>query len=875
MVYRKKGGNGTAFGQVKRFRGRQGGSGAGASGGSGHQYTDKQKEEWRQKAVLVEEQLDADYGYVLHEGTEARLGWLLNIRPTTGVHPDSGVEVSAVCCYFLQQDGGAFKAVIPFRPYFLLAVSLRHAREVEDELRRRFPQIAELGLIEKEDLDLFNHLSGMRQTFLRLEFHTVVQLISVRGSLRPLVAANAERCKLRQAYAYGAVADDAAGAADFGGDGGANPLDFAAASGFDDAFGCSYGAAGSSSGTSSSSSLSAAASAAPVGGSTGNPLDHVMDMREHDVPYYVRAAIDAGIRVGYWYAVGRLGGPGSEVSMAWREDLVERPRPRVFAFDIETSKSALKFPDPAHDQVMMISYMLDGQGYLIINRELVGADVEDFEYTPKAEYPGPFRVTNSANEEQLLRRFCDHIRELRPHIFVTFNGDFFDWPFVEARCHQHRISMWKQIGVKRNNSDENYEGLNASHMDAFRWVMRDSYLPQGSQGLKAVTKAKLGYDPLEIDPEDMVQSAMEKPQVMASYSVSDAVATYYLYMKYVHPFIFSLCNIIPMHPDHVLRKGSGTLCENLLMVEAYAANIVFPNKKRADSERFYRGHLLESETYIGGHVEALEAGVFRSDLPYQFKLDGSAFTELREGLKDTLRFALEVEGKKSMADALNYDEVFQEIDRRLAALAEQPDRVVLPHIYHLDVGAMYPNIILTNRLQPSAVVDDATCAACDYNRPGMQCQRNMKWTWRGDVIPAHRSEYNMICARLETEKFPAREVTEYSMFGGAGAPTPTASSGGAGEPDNETVNFYQLPKQLQASKAKARLKEYCRKVYKKTHEEVIEERTACVCMRENPFYVDTVRWGAEVVCARVLLSLLGLSIPSWVLFTLPLLFDSV
>ena len=40
-------------------------------------------------------------------------------------------------------------------------------------------------------------------------------------------------------------------------------------------------------------------------------------------------------------------------------------------------------------------------------------------------------------------------------------------------------------------------------------------------------------------------------QVLATYSVSDAVATYYLYMKYVHPFIFALCTIIPMEPDEV------------------------------------------------------------------------------------------------------------------------------------------------------------------------------------------------------------------------------------------------------------------------------------------------------------------------------------
>jgi DNA polymerase epsilon subunit 1 len=103
-------------------------------------------------------------------------------------------------------------------------------------------------------------------------------------------------------------------------------------------------------------------------------------------------------------------------------------------------------------------------------------------------------------------------------------------------------------------------------MDCFRWVKRDSYLPAGSHGLKAVTKYKLGYDPKELDPELMTVYARDRPDVLADYSVSDAVATYYLYMKYVHPFIFSLCNIIPYWPDDVLRKGSGSLCEALLMV---------------------------------------------------------------------------------------------------------------------------------------------------------------------------------------------------------------------------------------------------------------------------------------------------------------------
>ena len=44
---------------------------------------------------------------------------------------------------------------------------------------------------------------------------------------------------------------------------------------------------------------------------------------------------------------------------------------------------------------------------------------------------------------------------------------------------------------------------------------------------------------------------------------------------------------------------------------------------------------------------------------------------------------------------------------------------------------------LTIFLQPSAIVDEATCASCDFNKPGATCQRNMNWIWRGD--------FSMLC----------------------------------------------------------------------------------------------------------------------------------
>ena len=488
----------------------------------------------------------------------------------------------------------------------------------------------------------------------------------------------------------------------------------------------------------------------------------------------------------------------------------------VLAYDIETTKLPLKFPDAVIDQIMMISYMIDGQGFLITNREIVSEDIADFEYTPKPEYDGPFLVFNELDEKAVIERFFLHIKEARPTVIATYNGDFFDWPFVEARASVLGIDMYQEIGFKKNSEDI-YQSDYGVHMDCFSWVSRDSYLPQGSRGLKAVTVAKLGYDPDELDPELMTRYASERPQTLAEYSVSDAVATYYLYMKYVHPFIFSLCNIIPLNPDDVLRKGTGTLCEMLLMVQAYQQGIVLPNKHKEPKETFWEGHLLESETYVGGHVESIEAGVFRSDIPVNFALDATAVDELIRDLDAALRFSIEVEEKESLDDVTNYDEVKSDIIAELVNLKTTPTRNEKPSIYHLDVASMYPNIMTTNRLQPDSMIQESDCAVCDFNRPGKTCDRRMPWSWRGEFLPAQKNEYNMVRHALENERFPGRY------------------------PKSPARSFQELSIDEQASMVKKRLQDYTKKIYHKIHETKTIEREAIICQRENPFYVDTVK----------------------------------
>ena len=263
------------------------------------------------------------------------------------------------------QDGETFKGTIVYQPYFYVALAgsgsgmmpsfgraadaaEAEQREVVSVLEKKFEGLlAGVTAVEKEDLEMINHLSGAwgplqvnvptsrpllvvhrktmpaprdsrdamhltragrRRTYLRLAFKTVNDLNAVRSELRPIVERNA-RAVVRATAMGGGV--------------------------------MGTGGGGSSS-------------------DRRDPLRLLIDIREYDVTYYSRVSIDLGVRVGAWYRVAPSRGGVVTVSKM-DKDFVVTAEPRVLAWDIETTKAPLKFPDAQLDMVYMISYMLDGQ----------------------------------------------------------------------------------------------------------------------------------------------------------------------------------------------------------------------------------------------------------------------------------------------------------------------------------------------------------------------------------------------------------------------------------------------------------------------------------------------------------------------------------
>lgn len=627
-----------------------------------------------------------------------------------------------------------FSAYIKHDPYFLVKCKKGYEDELISFLEKKFEgKFSSFQLIEKVDLEQLNHLSGIKSAYIKLSFDTLVNYGVVQRALLSKLRENKRQAN--KPYAHGNNANDM--------------------------------------------------------------FSLIEDLREHDVMYSARVCIDHNIRVSFWYDLKVRKGFVQQISL--NESLLEKPEFDILAFDIETTKAPLKFPTPESDQIMMISYTTNEQSYLIVNREVISQDIVDFTYQANDSLTSEVTVFNEPDEKALLIKFIKEVSRIRPLVLTTFNGDYFDIPFIILRAGKYKIDLGRDLGIieQRNGF---FVGKHVfMHLDCLYWVKRDAFLPQGSQGLKATTKAKLGYEPREVDPEKMVEMARVDPQTLCEYSVSDSFATHLLYKKHIHDFIFALCTIVPMNPDDVLRRGSGTLCEHLLMAQAFYNNIVFPNKKVEEQEKFYKGHLIESETYVGGYVECVNNGVYRADISTNFKLSPDRYEFLIENVDAIVKFFIEVECAESVDNVVNYKEVKEKIQESLLAIVENVKSAssqfieTNPLIYHVDVASMYPNIILTNRLQPTAVVNDQICSNCIFNEAKNKCKRNLGWDWKASYYPLNDIEYR----KLKVD---------------------------------------HIDKDL-----KPAIKSYCQKNYKCAHKNIVEYREDTVCMRENSFYVDTIR----------------------------------
>ena len=154
------------------------------------------------EATRLAHNIDESMGFARYDSGKRKIGWLCNMHSTTIEDEKVPGGRAGVDFYFLEEDGGSFKATVEYDPYFLIAVKRGREAEVEEWCRRKFEGIIKgIKRIEKEDLQMPNHLLGYRRTFLQLAFANVGDLLGARKEIMPIAEKNKKNMNAMDTYA--------------------------------------------------------------------------------------------------------------------------------------------------------------------------------------------------------------------------------------------------------------------------------------------------------------------------------------------------------------------------------------------------------------------------------------------------------------------------------------------------------------------------------------------------------------------------------------------------------------------------------------------------------------------------------------------------
>lgn len=238
-------------------------------------FDDATNAEDRFAEAAAHDEIDAKLGFERLEGGSPKEAWLVNMHATiVRDGDDSGGAAhasgkSAVDFYFIDDDGDSFKVTVPYMPYVLVGCKPGTEANVEEWILRKYEGLVINCVREtKDDLKMPNHLVGHKRTYIKLSFNNVHDLLQVRREILPLAQRAQKRRDAVDTYAD-VLADGAAAQMEM------EMEDLEAAYGGEED--------GWTGGKNKQGSKK-----------HQDPEECIIDLREYDVPYYLRVAIDKG-----------------------------------------------------------------------------------------------------------------------------------------------------------------------------------------------------------------------------------------------------------------------------------------------------------------------------------------------------------------------------------------------------------------------------------------------------------------------------------------------------------------------------------------------------------------------------------------------------
>lgn len=343
-------------------------------------------------------------------------------------------------------------------------------------------------------------------------------------------------------------------------------------------------------------------------------LEEVENTFEYNIPFYKRFLIDYGIKPCQWIEIeGELVDENKDgfdlVFKATKINQTEEyfePELKIISLDTEWVEV------DEREKLIMISLSTKNWRKVFALTQWEGK--QDF-------------VESCSSEEKMIKRFVETIKEEKPDILVTYNGDLFDFLKLKQKAKSLRIkldlvSKDKDLEFVRRGKESAAKIFGIVHIDLYQFIesILSPNLKTEVLSLDEVAKELIGEGKKDLEYQEMSDLWREKKELsrIAEYSMWDAYLTYEL-SKIILPQIFSISRLVGEIPFDVCRYSYSQLVEAFLIRKAVEDGLVIPNSPKSEEKETrmrelpYRGAIVvEPKKGIHENIAVLD---FRSLYP--------------------------------------------------------------------------------------------------------------------------------------------------------------------------------------------------------------------------------------------------------------------
>jgi len=273
-------------------------------------------------------------------------------------------------------------------------------------------------------------------------------------------------------------------------------------------------------------------------------------------------------------------------------------KPKILAYDIETDEFEI-----GKGQILMIS--LVGENY---------KKVLTWGRKSKKNYVESFK-----DEEEMLEKFVEYVKEYEPDILTGYFSDGFDLPYLRARAEKNKIKL--NLGIDGSQPSFSRGRLLTGkikgivHIDLFRFirVVYSQYLQSETLSLNDVANELLGERKAEWIHKHSSKIKEKEWEDYFKYNLQDSVLTYKLGEK-IWPDLMEFTRIIQEPLFNVSRDSMSAQVENYIIHNLNKFNEIAEKRPVHEEIGLRRGE----ERYEGAFVLQPKPGLYEDIVFFDF-----------------------------------------------------------------------------------------------------------------------------------------------------------------------------------------------------------------------------------------------------------------